>query len=158
MPSITTFLTFKDQAEEAAKFYTSIFPNSKITRVNHYPDIPGAPFKAGSVMTVEFTLDGREFIALNGGPSFTFSQAFSICVQCDTQAEVDRYWDRLLEGGKPSVCGWLTDKFGVSWQIDPKILMQLVTDPNKEKAKKAMTAMMTMVKIDSEALKRAVAG
>jgi len=156
MPSITTFLTFNNQAEDAAKFYTSIFPNSKITKVSHFPDIPGAPFKAGSVMTVEFTLDGREFIALNGGPQFVPSQAFSICVQCDTQAEVDRYWDRLLEGGKPSACGWLTDKFGVSWQIDPKILMQLVTDPNPEKAKKAMSAMMTMVKIDSEALKRAV--
>src|SRR5436190_18411687 len=142
MPSITTFLTFNTQAEDAAKFYTSIFPNSKITKVSHFPDIPWAPFKAGSVMTVEFTLEGREFIALNGGPSFTPSQAFSICVQSDTQAEVDCYWHRLLEGGgKPSACGWLTDKFGVSWQIDPKILMQLVTDPNPEKAKKAMSAM-----------------
>lgn len=156
MPSITTFITFNTQAEEAAKFYTSIFPNSKITKVSHYPDIPGAPFTSGSVMTVEFTLDGREFIALNGGPQFTFTNAFSICVQCDTQAEVDRYWARLTEGGQPSACGWLTDKFGVSWQIDPKILMQLVTDPDPVKARKAMTAMMTMVKIDGEAIKRAV--
>ena len=108
-------------------------------------------------MTVEFTLDGREFVALNGGPEFIFTNAFSICVQCDTQAEVDRYWTRLTEGGQEVACGWLTDKFGVSWQIDPKILMQLVTDPDPVMAKKAMTAMMTMKKIDSEALKRAVA-
>ena len=157
MPSIATFLTFIDQAEEAARFYTSIFPNSRITKVSRFPDIPGAPFKAGGVMTVEFTLDGREFVALNGGPEFIFTNAFSICVQCDTQAEVDRYWARLTEGGQEVACGWLTDKFGVSWQIDPKILMQLVTDPDPVKAKKAMTAMMTMKKIDREALKRAVA-
>ena len=113
---------------------------------------------AAPAPTIKFTLDGREFIALNGGPQFTFNQAFSICVQCDTQAEVDRYWDALLQGGgKPNACGWLTDKFGVSWQIDPKMLMQLVTDPDPVKAKKAMSAMITMVKIDSEALKHAVA-
>ena len=153
MPSIITFLTFNDQAEQAARFYTSIFPNSKITQISHYPDLPGLP--AGSVMMVAFELDGREFLALNGGPQFTFSQGFSICVQCDTQAEVDRYWDRLLEGGQPQACGWLTDKFGVSWQIDPKLLIQMVTDPDPVKAKKAMSAMMTMVKIDSEQLKRA---
>lgn len=159
MPQIITFLTFNDQAEEAARFYTSIFPNSRITQITHYPDLgPDFPFKAGTVMTVAFTLDGREFVALNGGPQFTFSQGFSISVQCDTQEEVDRYWNRLLEGGGQAVaCGWLTDRFGVSWQINPKILMQLITNPDPIKARKAMSAMMTMVKIDSDALKRAVA-
>ena len=157
MPNITTFLTFNNQAEEAARFYTSIFPNSRITQITHYPDLgPQFPFKAGSVMTVSFTLDGREFVALNGGPQFTFSQGFSISVECDTQAEVDRYWDALTAGGgQPVACGWLTDKFGVSWQINPKILMEMVSDPDPVKAKKAMDAMMTMVKIDSEQLKRA---
>src|SRR5688572_26503200 len=164
MPQITTFLTFNNQAEEAARFYTSIFPNSRITQVTRYPDlggVPGGPSSglppAGSVMTVAFELDGREFVALNGGPQFSFSQGFSISVVCDTQAEVDRYWERLLEGGQPVACGWLTDKFGVSWQINPKLLMELITDRDPVKAKKAMSAMMTMVKIDSEALKRAVA-
>lgn len=158
MPAITTFLTFNNQAEEAARFYTSIFPNSKITQVTHYPDLgPEFPFKAGSVMTVSFQLDGREFVALNGGPQFAFSQGFSISVQCETQPEVDRYWDALIKGGGQEIaCGWLTDKFGVSWQINPKLLMELISDPDPVKAKKAMTAMMTMVKIDSEQLKRAV--
>lgn len=158
MPSIITFLTFNNQAEEAARFYTSIFPNSKITRITHYPDLgPQAAFKAGGVMTVEFMLDGREFIALNGGPQFVFSQAFSISVQCDTQVEVDRYWDALLAGGgQPVACGWLTDKFGVSWQINPKILMQAITHPDQKKAAKAMQAMMTMVKIDAEQIRRAI--
>lgn len=159
MPQITTFLTFNDQAEEAARFYTSIFPNSRITQVTHYPDLgPQFPFKAGTVMTVAFTLDGREFVALNGGPQFTFSQGISISVQCDSQAEVDRYWSALLEGGgKEVACGWLTDRFGVSWQITPKILMEAVTDPDPSNAKKAMNAMMTMVKIDAEQIRRAVA-
>lgn len=159
MPQITTFLTFDNQAEEAARFYTSIFPNSRITQVTHYPDLgPDFPFPAGSVMTVAFELDGREFVALNGGPQFSFSQGFSISVQCDTQAEVDRYWDRLLEGGgTPVACGWLADRFGVSWQINPTILIELISDPDPKRAQKAMAAMMGMVKIDSEAIKRAVA-
>lgn len=158
MSNIITFLTFNDQAEEAARFYTSIFPNSRITQISHYPDLgPQFPFKAGTVMTVSFELDGREFIALNGGPQFSFSQGFSISVQCDTQEEVDRYWNALLQGGgKEIACGWLTDKFGVSWQVTPKVLMEAVTNPNKEKASKAMQAMMTMVKIDVEGIKRAL--
>ncbi|MGI9012960.1 MAG: VOC family protein [Phycisphaerales bacterium] len=155
MPDITTFLTFNNQAEEAAEFYTAIFPNSKITSITRYPE--GGPGPAGSVMTVSFELDGREFVALNGGPQFSFSQGFSISVQCDTQEEVDRYWSRLTEGGEEVACGWLTDKFGVSWQINPKLLMQLLKHPDAEIVKKAMDAMMTMVKIDSETLKRAVA-
>ncbi len=125
------------QAEEAARFYTSIFPSSRILQVTHYPDLgPDFPFPAGTVMTVAFELDGREFVALNGGPQFSFSQGISISVQCDTQEEVDRYWDRLLEGGTPQACGWLTDRFGVSWQINPKLLMELISDPDRAKAKR----------------------
>lgn len=159
MPQISTFLTFNSQAEEAARFYTSVFPNSKITRITRYPDLgPQAPFKAGSVMTVEFTLDGRAFTALNGGPPFTFTQGMSIAVLCDTQQQLDEYWDKFVKaGGTPVACGWITDHFGVSWQIDPKLLIDLITDPDPAKAAKAMQAMMTMVKLDSEALKRAVA-
>jgi predicted 3-demethylubiquinone-9 3-methyltransferase (glyoxalase superfamily) len=158
MPDIRTFLTFNDQAEAAARFYTSIFPNSKITRVTTYPDLgPQAP-KAGSVMTVEFTLDGRVFTALNGGPQFTFTQGFSIAVLCETQQQVDEYWGKFVAaGGTPVACGWITDHFGVSWQIDPKLLIDMITDPDRVKAGRAMQAMMTMVKIDSEQLKRAVA-
>jgi predicted 3-demethylubiquinone-9 3-methyltransferase (glyoxalase superfamily) len=159
MPEINTFLTFNDQAEEAARFYTSVFPNSKITRIARYPDLgPQAPFEAGSVMTVEFTLDGRPFTALNGGPQFTFTQGISINVLCDTQQQVDEYWDKFVAaGGTPVACGWITDHFGVSWQIDPKVLIDMVTDPDPVKASKAMQAMMTMIKIDSEELKRALA-
>jgi len=159
MPQINTFLTFNNQAEEAARFYTSIFPNSKITRVARYPDLgPDSPLKTGSVMTVEFVLDGREFTALNGGPSFTFTQGFSISVLCDTQQQVDEYWDKFVKaGGKPVACGWITDHFGVSWQIDPKILIDMVSGPDPVKAGKAMRAMMKMVKIDGEEIKRAVA-
>jgi len=159
MPTINTFLTFNNQAEEAARFYTSIFPNSKITRVSHYPDLgPQSPFKIGSVMMVEFTLDGRAFTALNGGPQFTFTQGFSISVICDTQQQVDEYWEKFVAaGGKPVACGWITDHFGVSWQIDPKLLIEMTTDPDPVEAGKAMRAMMTMVKIDSEELKRAMA-
>lgn len=159
MPNISTFLTFNNQAEQAARFYTSIFPNSKITRITHYPDLgPQFPFNTGSVMTVDFTLDGREFTALNGGPQFAFSQGISISVICDTQPQVDEYWGKFVAaGGKPVACGWLTDHFGVSWQIDPKLLIDLVSDPDPVRAGKAMQAMIKMVKIDSEALKRAMA-
>lgn len=159
MPHITTFLTFKDQAEEAARFYTSIFPNSRITQVTHYPDLgPQFPFKPGTVMTVAFTLDGREFVALNGGPNFTFSQGVSISVTCDTQDEIDRYWNKLLEGGgKGIACGWLTDRFGLSWQINPKNLIDAISDPDPVKVQKAMTSMMTMVKIDTAQIQRALA-
>ena len=158
MPQISTFLTFNTQAEEAARFYTSLFPNSQITRITRYPDLgPNAPFKAGGVMTVDFTLDGRAFTALNGGPQFTFTQGFSIAVVCDTQQQVDEYWGKFVAaGGKPVACGWLTDHFGVSWQIDPKLLIDLIADPDPAKAGKAMQAMMTMVKIDSEELERAM--
>ncbi|MEX0887336.1 MAG: VOC family protein [Phycisphaeraceae bacterium] len=154
MADIATFLTYNDRAEEAARFYTSIFPNSRITRVTHYPDIDGLP-PAGSVMMVEFELMGRPFVALNGGPQFSFSQGISISVQCDTQQEVDEYWAKLAEDGQEVACGWVTDKFGVSWQINPKLLMEMVADADPDKAKKVMQAMMGMVKIDSEGLRKA---
>lgn len=159
MPQISTFLTFNNQAEEAARFYTSIFPNSKIERITRYPDLgPKSPFKTGSVMTVEFTLDGRTFTALNGGPQFSFTQGLSISVICETQKQVDEYWDKFVAaGGKPVACGWITDHFGVSWQIDPKLLIDLVSGTDPAASAKAMQAMMGMVKIDSEALKRAMA-
>jgi len=158
MPHISTFLTFNTQAEEAARFYTSVFPNSKVTRITHYPDLgPKAPFKAGSVMTVEFTLDGRPFTALNAGPQFSFSQGISIAVICDSQQEIDDYWGKFVAAGaKPVACGWITDHFGVSWQIDPKILIDALGDPDPARVGKAMQAMMTMVKIDGEQIKRAL--
>ncbi|MFG0307151.1 MAG: VOC family protein [Phycisphaerales bacterium JB040] len=158
MPDITTFLTFNDRAEEAARFYTSVFPNSEITRTTRYPDLgPEFPIPAGSVMTVDFTLDGRPFTALNAGPRFEFTNAISIAVLCDNQAQVDEYWDRFVEaGGTPVACGWITDHFGVSWQIDPKRLIDLISDDDPGVAGKAMRAMMGMVKIDSEALEQAV--
>jgi len=158
MPQINTFLTFNNQAEEAARFYTSIFPNSKVNRIARYPDLgPRSPFKTGSVMTVEFTLDGRPYTALNGGPQFKFSQGFSIAVLCDTQQQVDEYWSKLVAaGGTPVACGWITDHFGVSWQICPRILIEFINDPDSAKSAKAMQAMMTMVKIDSEQIRNAV--
>ena len=138
MPRITPNLWFDTEAEEAAEFYCSIFPNSKITRISHYPDVgPNAPFKAGSVMMVEFTLLGREFVALNGGasPDFAFTQGISISVVCETQQQVDEYWDKFVAaGGKPAACGWINDHFGVAWQIDPKILIDMITDRDPAKA------------------------
>ncbi len=161
MPNIITFLTFKDQAEQAARLYTSIFPDSRITQITHYPDLgPDFPHAPGSVMTVAFTLGGgagREFVALNGGPEFEFGMGFSLSVQCDTQDEVDRYWNALLQdGGKPLACGWLIDRFGVHWQINPSILIETLSDPDREKAARAMKAMMGMVKIDAEQIRQAV--
>jgi predicted 3-demethylubiquinone-9 3-methyltransferase (glyoxalase superfamily) len=154
MPDIKTFLSFDTQAEDAARFYTSIFPNSAITRITRYPDLgPQFPFRPGTVMTVEFTLDARPFVALNAGPQFKFSEAISIAVICDTQEQVDEYWTKFLAAGaKPLACGWLTDHFGVSWQIDPKLLIDLISDPDQAKAAKAMQAMMGMVKIESAGL------
>lgn len=151
--SITPFLWFDAQAEEAAKFYVSIFPNSKITGFSRYGDAgPGEP---GSVMTVEFELDGRKFIALNGGPEFQFSPAVSFSVSCGTQEEVDRYWNALTEGGKPNVCAWLTDKYGLSWQIVPDALPRLLGDSDRDKSQRVMQAMLKMSKIDIAELERA---
>ena len=159
---ITPCLWFDDQAEAAAAFYTSIFPNSKVTRVARYGEagreIHGRP--PGSVMVVAFELDGQSFTALNGGPVFRFNEAVSLQVNCDTQAEVDHYWARLSAGGDPAAqqCGWLKDKYGLSWQIVPRVLDEMASDPYRAKADRAMAAMMGMKKIDVAELKRAYAG
>lgn len=153
---ITTFLTFDNQAEEAAKFYTSIFKDASINGISRYGE--GAPAPQGSVMTVSFTLFGQQFVALNGGSHFKFTEGISLVVNCEDQEEVDYYWSKLTEGGKEVACGWLTDKFGVSWQITPVRLIELVTDKDPETAKRAMQAMMKMIKIDLPTLEKAVAG
>ena len=156
MQKITTFLWFNDKAEEAAKFYVSLFKNSKIDTVGRYGD--AGPGPRGSVMTVNFTLDGQQFIALNGGPVFSFTPAISLLVNCETQEEVDRLWDKLLEGGKPDRCGWLKDRYGLSWQILPTALGKLMSDPDPQKSRRVMEAMLKMDKIDSRKLEEAYAG
>jgi len=153
---ITTFLTFKDQAEEAAKLYTSIFKNSRITSTSRYGD--AAPAPKGSVMSANFEIDGQEFVALNGGPSFSFSEGISLYVDCETQAEVDDLWKKLSAGGSEGRCGWLTDRFGVSWQVIPRALPKLLSDPDPEKAGRAMNAMLQMSKIDIAKLEQAAEG
>jgi predicted 3-demethylubiquinone-9 3-methyltransferase (glyoxalase superfamily) len=157
---ITPFLWFDTQAEEAAKFYVSIFKNSKIGSVSRY-DEEGAKASGrpkGSVMTVAFELDGQAFTALNGGPVFKFTEAISLVVNCDTQAEVDHFWQKLSAGGEEVQCGWLKDKFGVSWQVIPMILMEMLQDKDPEKSKRVMAAMLKMKKIEIEPLKKAYAG
>ena len=153
---ITPFLTFDNNAEEAANFYTSVFRDSSIDSISRYGE--GAPAPKGSVMTVSFTLFGQKFTALNGGPHFKFSDGISFVVNCNDQEEVDYYWDKLTEGGQEVACGWLRDKFGVSWQITPVRLIELITDKDPEKAKRAMQAMIQMVKIDLPTLEKAVEG
>ena len=153
MPEITTCLWFDTESEDAARFYTSVFPNSKITKITTRPDRP-----EGTVMTVEFELDGKPFVALDGGPQFSFSEAVSFQVDCQTQADVDAYWAVLSEGGEEGPCGWLKDRFGVSWQIVPEVLLQLVSDPDREKAQRVMAAMMKMGKIEIAELERAAEG
>jgi predicted 3-demethylubiquinone-9 3-methyltransferase (glyoxalase superfamily) len=154
MPHITPFLWFDTEAEEATNLYVSLFPNSKITGLARYPE--GSPGQAGSVMTVEFELDGKPFTALNGGPHFKFNEAVSFVVHCKDQAEVDHYWDGLLaNGGEPSQCGWLKDRYGLSWQITPDRLLELTTGPDKARAQRVFAAMMKMVKIDIAALEAA---
>src|SRR5919202_6035220 len=150
MDDITPCLWFDTEAEEAANFYTSVFPNSRIVEVARYGS--AGPRPEGMVMTVTFDLDGRRFVALNGGPDFTFNEAISFQVECDDQEEVDRYWTKLGEGGEEGPCGWLKDRFGVSWQIVPKKLPELLSDPDPEKAQRAMSAMLRMNKIDIAAL------
>lgn len=154
MPKISPFLWFDTQAEEAATFYVSIFPRSRIVKVARYPE--GGPAPAGSVMTVQFELDGQEFIALNGGPHFRFTEAISLSIDCKSQDEVDHFWSKLTAGGEESQCGWLKDRFGLSWQVTPTILTELTADPDPVRAGKAMAAMMTMRKIDIAALLEAV--
>ena len=159
MQKITTNLWFDTQAEEAVKFYTSIFKNSRIGKVARYPnegqEIHGkAP---GSVMTMEFWIENQPFVALNGGPDFTFNEAISFIINCETQEEIDYYWEKLSEGGdeRAQMCGWLKDKFGVSWQVVPKVLPELLTSTDPQKAQRAMKAMLHMKKLDIEALKNA---
>ncbi|MFG2499040.1 VOC family protein [Streptomyces sp. NPDC048441] len=150
MPRITPNLWFDTQGEDAAKFYVSVFPNSKITNVSYYGE--AGPGRTGTVLTVEFELDGQRYTALNGGPQFTFSEAVSLMVDCADQEEVDYYWTKLAEGGEEGPCGWLKDKFGLSWQITPRELITLVSDPDEGRAQRAMTAMLGMKKIDVAAL------
>jgi predicted 3-demethylubiquinone-9 3-methyltransferase (glyoxalase superfamily) len=159
---ITPCLWFDDQAEEAVGFYTAIFRNSRIAQVARYGEagreIHGKP--AGTVMTVAFELEGQAFTALNGGPIFKFNEAISFQVSCETQKDVDYYWEKLSQGGdvKAQQCGWLKDKYGASWQIVPRVLVEMITDPDPEKSQRVMTAMLQMKKIDIEGLKRAYAG
>lgn len=159
---ITPCLWYNSQAHDAAAFYTGIFPGSRINRIAHYGEagreIHGMP--PGSVLTVEFELEGQTFVALNGGAEFRFNEAISLQVHCDTQDEVDHFWARLSEGGDPQaqMCGWLKDRYGVSWQIVPSMLPDMIVDPDKEKSGRVMTALMQMKKLDIEALRRAYVG
>ena len=153
MQKISPFLWFDDKAEEAASYYVSLFDDAKITDISRYPE--GSPGPAGGVMTVSFTLAGQEFTALNGGPQFTFSEAISFVVHCKDQDEVDRLWAQLTEGGAPGQCGWLTDRFGLSWQIVPDRLLELVADPDPGRAQRAMQAMLQMEKIEIKTLEDA---
>jgi predicted 3-demethylubiquinone-9 3-methyltransferase (glyoxalase superfamily) len=153
---INPCLWFDHEAEEAAKFYTSIFENSKVGKIVRNTET--APGPTGGVLTVEFTLDGQQFLALNGGPEFQFTEAVSLVVHCKTQKEVDYYWEKLLAGGAPSQCGWLKDKFGLSWQITPDVLPEMLGDADPVKADRVMSAMMKMVKLDVEGLKKAYNG
>src|SRR5919198_2960475 len=152
MQKITPFLWFDNQAEEAVNFYTSIFKNSKILNVARYGEV--GPGSKSSVMTVAFQLDGQEFIALNGGPDFKFTEAISFVVSCKTQEEVDDLWERLSEGGEKIQCGWLKDKYGLSWQIVPTILGEMMSDPDPAKSQRVMETMLQMKKIDIEGLKK----
>jgi predicted 3-demethylubiquinone-9 3-methyltransferase (glyoxalase superfamily) len=153
---VTTFLTFDDQAEEAIELYTSIFENSRVVSTNRYGE--AGPVPAGTFMSGTFELDGQEFMALNGGPSFSFAQGISLFVDCETQEEVDELWEKLSEGGEKGPCGWLTDKFGVSWQIIPRALGELLADEDAEKSQRVMQAMLQMSKIEIDGLRRAYEG
>jgi predicted 3-demethylubiquinone-9 3-methyltransferase (glyoxalase superfamily) len=155
MQKITPCLWFDTEGEEAATFYTSVFPNSKIVEIARYGS--AGPRDEGTVMTVSFELDGQRFTALNGGPDFTFNEALSLEVSCKDQAEVDHFWNTLSEGGEEGPCGWLKDRYGVSWQIVPTILSELIADPDREKAQRVMAAMLKMGKIEVDELERAAA-
>ena len=156
MQKITTFLWFDDKAEEAMNFYISLFKNSKVVSVSRYGD--AGPGPKGSVMVATFQLDGQEFMALNGGPHFKFTEAISLLVNCETQEEVDRFWEKLSEGGEKSQCGWLKDKYGLSWQIVPTVLGEMMQDKDPEKTKRVMEAMLQMDKLDIKSLKQAYEG
>lgn len=155
MPKVTPFLWFNTEAEEAANYYVSLFKNSKVTNIARYGE--AGPGPTGTAMTVAFELDGEAFTALNGGPHFKFTEAVSFVIDCKDQAEVDHFWEGLSKGGSPSQCGWLKDRWGLSWQIVPAILPKLLTDPDQAKAGRVMAAMMQMSKIDIAALEAAAA-
>ena len=155
MDKITPCLWFDTEGEEAANFYTSVFPNSKIVDVVRYGS--AGPRPEGTVMTVDFELDGQRFVALNGGPDFKFNEAISLQVNCETQEEVDRYWTTLSEGGEEGPCGWLSDKYGLSWQIVPTVLSDLLRDSDAEKSQRVMAALLGMGKIEIDELERAAA-
>lgn len=156
MPPITPNLWFDTEGEDAATFYTSVFPNSKIVEITRYGS--AGPRPEGLVMTVEFELDGQRFVALNGGPEFGFNEAISLEILCESQEEVDRYWNALGEGGEHGPCGWLKDRFGVSWQVVPRRLIELIADPDREKAQRVTAAMLQMGKLELDKLERAAAG
>ena len=153
---IVTNLWFDTEAEEAADFYTSVFKNSRVVSRAHYPE--GAPREAGMVMTVDFELDGQRFVGINGGPEFTFDEAIALQINCEDQAEVDYYWERLSEGGSEGPCGWLKDRYGLSWQVVPTGMDELFSDPDPKRAERAMQAMLGMSKIDIAALRSAADG
>jgi len=155
MPAITPFLWFDTEAEEAAEFYVSVFPNSRIVEVSRYSE--AGPRPAGSVMVVSFELDGRRFQALNGGPEFTFSEAVSFQIDCETQEDVDHYWSRLSEGGEDGPCGWLKDRYGLSWQVVPKRFFELMRDSDPEASARVMQCMLGMRKLDIAPLEAAAA-
>ena len=156
MQKIKTFLSYAERAEDAVNLYVSLFPNSRITATTRYGD--AGPGPKGSVMTVAFELDGREYVALNGGPHFTFTDGVSLLVTCETQEELDRYWAKLSEGGQEVQCGWLKDRFGLSWQVVPSALGQYLSDPDRERSGRVFAALMKMKKLDIAGLKRAYEG
>ena len=155
MDKLVTCLWFDTEGEDAARFYTSIFPGSELGQITRYGS--AGPRAEGTVMTVGFELMGQEFVALNGGPNYTFNQAISFQILCDSQEEVDRYWEQLTDSGEEGPCGWLTDRFGVPWQVVPKVLPRLLQQPDAEKSQRVMEAMMTMKKIVIDDLERAAA-
>lgn len=150
MPRITPNLWFDTEGQEAAEFYVSVFPNSEITGVTHYGD--AGPREAGTVLTVDFLVDGQQYVAINGGPEFTFTEAISLMINCADQEEVDYYWTKLSDGGAEGPCGWLKDRYGLSWQVCPADLVELLNDPDKGRSERAMQAMLGMKKIDVAAL------
>ena len=154
--TIVPNLWFDTEAEEAAEFYTSVFKNSKILNVTHYPE--SGPRETGMVMTVEFELDGRRFVGINGGPEFKFDEAVSFAIECKTQEEIDYFWERLSDGGSEGPCGWLNDRFGLSWQVVPTGMEEVFADPDKERADRAMKAMLKMRKLDIATLQSAADG
>ena len=156
MPTITPNLWFDTQGLEAAEFYVSVFPNSKVTDVTHYGE--AGPRPAGMVLTVEFELDGQRFVAINGGPEFRFTEAVSFSIACADQDEVDYYWSKLSEGGNEGPCGWLKDRYGLSWQVTPTVLLDLIKDPDEARGQRAMKAMLGMKKIDVAAIQAAADG